>query len=78
MANQERRNRDLKPDQNQDRDGRSRENDVARENKGDGTDSGGTGYREQQFPGQGRGEIKTGHERGHRDDRPEDEGSRNR
>jgi hypothetical protein len=48
------------PDQDRDQPqgGRDRgSRDVADQNVGDGTDSGGSGYREQQFPGQGWGEI---------------------
>lgn len=53
------RNRDQHPG------GQSRQGqgDVEDQNIGDGTDSGGSGYREQQFPGQGHGEIQAGEAR---------------
>ena len=54
--------------QNQDRersrgDNRRGQGSVEEQNIGDGTDSGGSGYREQQYPGQGPGETRPGQER---------------
>ncbi len=55
----------------------NRQRDVEAENIGDGTDSGGTGYREQQFPGQGRGKAQGQDGNRGNNDSPENK-SRNR
>ena len=49
--------RDRKRDDERDEAGRPRRTDVEQQNVGDGTDSGGDGYREQQYPGMGFGEL---------------------
>ena len=65
MANQERPHRERESDRSRTGERRPRRGPVEDQNIGDGTDSGGSGYREQEFPGMGRGETRPGHPGGH-------------